>query len=80
MTTLQKPDGSKTTSIKDTMDYILDYLIPEDREDEDTDHHKHIRTTTEEPDHIVDDREFSQDEIMQIIENFDRKSPLAYTV
>ena len=40
---LQKPDGLLTTDLKETITYLLDYLIPKDDVNNDTDYHNNIR-------------------------------------
>ena len=45
LSTLQKPDGSITTDINDTVTYMLDYLITKDKEDSNTGYHKTIKNT-----------------------------------
>ena len=72
MTTLQKTDGTVTSSILETMNKMLDHLIKDDGEDENQ-HHKNIRKTIEEPICISDDAECTQREIKQKIECFNRK-------
>jgi len=60
----------------DTLVYMAEQLIPEDNPQDDTDHHKNIRRLTEQPIETIDDRDFSQDEVQQIIEDFNpRKAP-----
>ena len=54
----------------DTLVYMVEQLIPEDNPQDDTDHHKNTRRLTEQPIETIDDRNFSQDEIRQIIEDF----------
>jgi ribonuclease HI len=76
LTTLQKPDGSTTANIKETMKFMLEQLIPEDDARDDTDHHLRIRRLTEKPIETTDDTEFTQDEVRQTIEGFNpRKAP-----
>jgi hypothetical protein len=76
MTTLQKLDGSKTANIIETMKIMIEQLIPEDNAQDDTEHHMNIRRLIEQPIETTDDREFTQDEIRQIIESFNpRKAP-----
>jgi hypothetical protein len=72
MTTLRKSDGSETSSIQETMEVMLEYHFTEDREEE-TQHHKNIRKTTEEPINTSEDAEFSREEIRQIIVSFNDK-------
>jgi hypothetical protein len=73
LTTLKKPDGSKTVNMIDTLVYITEQLIPEDNPQDDTDHHKNIRRLTEQPIETIKDRGFSQDEVRRIIEGFNPK-------
>jgi hypothetical protein len=47
MTTLKKPDGTETSSIRETMEVMMDYIFTED-EEEDTLLQENIRKTTEE--------------------------------
>jgi len=63
MTTLRKPDGTETSNILDTMNIMLDYLIIDDSEEEETYYHKNIRKIIEEPVKTCDDSEFTQREI-----------------
>jgi ribonuclease HI len=73
LTTLKKPDGSKTTNMIDTLTYMAEQLIPEDNPQDDTNYHKNIRRLTEQPIETINDRDFSQDEVRQIIEGFNPK-------
>jgi hypothetical protein len=72
-TTLQKPGGSKTKNIMETLEYIAEYLIPEDNPQDDTEYHKHIRRQMEHPQKTNDDRDFNQDEVRRTIESFNPK-------
>jgi len=72
--TLEKPDGSKTANMIDTLVYMAEQVIPEDNPQDDTDHHKNIRRLTEQPIKTTDDRLYPGRS--QIIENFNpRKAP-----
>jgi hypothetical protein len=76
LTTLTKPEGSKTANMIETLAYMAEQLIPEDNPKEDTDHHKNIRRLTEQPIETIDNRDFSQEEVRQVIEGFNpRKAP-----
>jgi len=76
LSTTQKPDGSLTTDINETITYILDYLNTKDEVDKDSDYHKTIRTLTEQPIHTADDREFTPDEIGNAIDAINcKKAP-----
>jgi hypothetical protein len=73
MTTLRKPNGTETSSLQETMNVMLDNIIAEDKEEEETYHHNSVRKMTEEPIHTSDDTEFTQAEIKQTIEIFNGK-------
>jgi len=73
MNTLRKLDGTETSSILETMKIMLDHLITDDREEEETYYHKNIRKMIEEPIQTCDDSEFTQREIKQMIESFNSK-------
>jgi hypothetical protein len=76
MTTLQKPNGSRTANIQETMDLMIEHLIPEDIAQNDTDHHKGNRRLTENPMETTDDTKFTQAEVRRTIEGFNpRKAP-----
>jgi hypothetical protein len=45
LTTLQKPDGSKTENMIDTLVYMTEQLIPEGNPQDDTDQHKKNKKT-----------------------------------
>jgi hypothetical protein len=47
LTTLKKPDGSKTANMIDTLVYMAEQLIPEDNPQDDADRHKNIIRLTE---------------------------------
>ena len=74
--TLRRPDRTLTANTKGTLKLMLAYFTPDDNELEDNDHHKHIRGQTEHPPNTQDDRDFTIDEIRNIIEGMDgRKAP-----
>ena len=65
-----------TRQTRETLQCILENFIPKDDKAEETDHHKRIRTFTEEPMGPEDDREFTSEEIRQTIKNVDhQKAP-----
>ena len=39
LTTLRKPDGSLTADIRETLQHMLEYFVPEDKDNDDTDFH-----------------------------------------
>jgi hypothetical protein len=51
----------------------LEYLISKDKETEETEDHKRIRTLIEEPMEEKDDRDFTTEEIRQITESIYHK-------
>jgi hypothetical protein len=76
LSTLQKPDGSKTTNIDETLQTLMDLLIPEDNTQDDTSQHKSTRSLAAQPLDTTNDRKFTQDEVRQTIESFNsRKAP-----
>jgi len=56
----------------ETMNTMLDHLITDDGEEENQ-HHKNIKKMIAEPIYTSDDAEFTQSEIKQTIESFNRK-------
>jgi hypothetical protein len=75
MTTLKKPDGTETSSIRETMEVMVDYIFTED-EEEDNLLQENIRKTIEEPISTRDDVKFSREEVKHTIESFnDKKAP-----
>jgi hypothetical protein len=79
LSTLQKPDGSLTTDINETVTYVLDYLISKHEVDNDTDYHNTIRTLTERPIQTADDREYTPAEIATAMETINSKKHLEKT-
>ena len=75
-TTLQRPDGTITETTEETIELMLDHLFPEDDPQKDTDQQKEVRRQTEQPINTADDKEFTQDEVRQVLEGFkDKKAP-----
>ena len=68
ITTLQKPDGTKTESTEETLRFILHQLAPDDNSQYDTYHHITVRKQTEQPLSTPNDNEFTQEEVGQVIE------------
>ena len=73
ITTLQKPDGTLTSDLRETMEYMLHYFVPADDEQGETNHHKRIRARLKEPIWTRDDRDFTTEEIKRTIESLDHK-------
>jgi hypothetical protein len=57
MTTLQKPDGSLTSDLNETLRVMIEHLTPNDVRSDDTDHPKRIRNLSTEPIQTADDRD-----------------------
>jgi hypothetical protein len=68
VTTIQKPDGSYTECLEETMQVILDYHNAVDNEIDDNKHHKRIRNKIREPVRTDDDRDLTLAEVMNAIE------------
>jgi len=73
MSTLQKTNGSHTEDLREMIQCTLQHLIPKDKEEEETEQHKQIRTLIEEPIETEDDRDFTTEEIRQTIESIGYK-------
>jgi len=65
MTTIQKPHGSYTESLEETMQVILDHHIAVDNKRDDNEHNKDIRKQIREPVKTDDDRELTLAEVMK---------------
>jgi len=59
MTTLEKPDGSLTSDLNETLKVMIDHLTPNDEQSDNKDYHKRIRTLTTEPIQTADDRDYT---------------------
>jgi hypothetical protein len=76
ITTLRGPDGTLTDNTKETLKLMLEYFTLDDNKLEDNEHQKHTRAQAEHPPNTLDDRDFTIDEIRNIIEGMDgRKAP-----
>ena len=73
MSTLQKTNGSHTEGLRETIQCALEYLIPKDDKTEETEYHKRVRKSIEEPMETEDDRDFTTEEIRQTIKSIDYK-------
>jgi hypothetical protein len=69
MTTLQKPDGSFTSDLNETVKFMLDYIILKDEQTDDTDHHKRIRAQFKEPILTTDDTDCIPTEVKNAIDD-----------
>jgi hypothetical protein len=73
LTTLRKPDGSLTADIRETLQLMLEYFVPEDNDNDDTDFHKQARTQSQEPMDTADDKDFTLEEIRNAVERMGNK-------
>ena len=73
LTTLQKPDGSLTSDLNQTMKIMIEYLIPKDEQTDDTDHHKRIRAQLKEPILTADDRDCTHTKVKNAINDLKHK-------
>ena len=73
ITTLQKPDGTKTESSEETLRFILNQLTPDDIPQEDASHHITVREQAERPINTPNDKEFTMEEVGQVIEGLKKK-------
>ena len=69
ITLLLKPDGPLTADLSETLKHVLEYFIPEDKEDGDTDNHKLARIQSQEPVDTAYDKDFTLKEIRSAIES-----------
>jgi hypothetical protein len=67
ITTLRKPDGTLTTDLQETLTYMLQHFTPEDNQNDDTEYHKQVRTKSQDPIDMADDKEFIVEEIKNVI-------------
>jgi hypothetical protein len=81
-TTEGKYDNSTKTGWNNNCRYIqtltvtLEHLILQDNIQDDTDYHRANRSLAEQPIHTPDDKDFTQDEVRQVVERFKpRKAP-----
>ena len=76
MSTLQKMNGLYTENLCETLQCILDHLVPKVVESEETEYNKRIWKFTEELMDTREDRDFAAEEIRSTIKNIDhRKTP-----
>jgi hypothetical protein len=76
LTTLQRPDGSLTQDLTETLQLMLEHFTPEDNEDDDTDHHKTARALARETVDTPDDKYFTVEETISVITSMDnQKAP-----
>jgi len=73
MITLQNSDRTKTETMSDTLQLMLDQLIPEDNHKEDSTYDMTIRKQTKQPPYTTDDKEFTEEDVRQVIESLKPK-------
>jgi len=76
LTTLKTGNTNYTTDIQSTINQIIEHFVPEDSEDGEEAHHKHVRQQASAPLQTTDDVEFTRHEVQATLEKFDpRKTP-----
>ena len=73
MTTLHKLDGLLTADLKETMNIMIDYLIPKDEHMDDIDYIKRIRAQSKDPILTTDDREYTPAKVKNAIDDVNYK-------
>jgi len=63
ITTLRKLDRTKTETMTEILQLMLEQLIPEDKHKEDTPYQKTIREQIKQPLYATDDMEFTNEEV-----------------
>jgi hypothetical protein len=74
LTTLRKPDGLLTADIRETLQHMLEYFVPEDKDNDDTDFHTQARTQSQEPMDTAYDKDFNIEEIRNAVESMGNKT------
>jgi len=59
--------------MEETLKLMLFLMIPEDHPQDETEHHKAVRRQVEGPINTTNDKEFTQEEVRQVIEGFQSK-------
>ena len=75
LTTLRKPDRSLTEDMRETLQLMQDHFTPEDKEKDDTDHHKLATARAREPAYTADDKDITVEETRNVVANMDKKKP-----
>ena len=73
MTTLRKLDGIVTSNMNDTLNYMLNYFVPEDKDSEDNGYYRLINAENSHPMDTQDDKDFIPQETKIILERMDPK-------
>jgi hypothetical protein len=71
LSTLQTQNGTYTPDNVSTMEYMMEYFIPDDCDSSDSTHNKYIRHEIEKHLDTLDDAEFTKEEILATIEKVD---------
>jgi hypothetical protein len=76
MSNLQKTNKSQTENQKEKIQCTLEHLIHKVKKEEETEHHKRIRTLIKEPTEKEDDRDFNTEVNREILEGIEfNKAP-----
>lgn len=72
-TTLKKPNGNFTTTIKDTLEHMMENFVPTDDIQIEGINHKQTKLNSVDPPTTQNDKEFTQEEIRSVIQGMNPK-------
>jgi hypothetical protein len=73
ITTRQKPDGSPTEDLRETLQVMLEHFTPKDKEEDDTELHKLARAQVLQTADTDDDKDFTVEETRNAVASMDKK-------
>ncbi|KAF2893642.1 hypothetical protein ILUMI_12532 [Ignelater luminosus] len=73
LTTIKKPGGTYTNNLKETVECMVSHFVAKDNPNTDDNTHKEIRNKLKKDIQTEDDKEFTRNEIEDIIKNMDSK-------
>jgi hypothetical protein len=73
ITTLRKPDGTLTKNLYETQTQMLRHFTPAHNQNDDTEYHKQLRTKSQESIDTADDKEFTVQEIKNVVASMGEK-------
>ena len=73
LSTIRKTNGTYTEDMESTLHYMMDYFVPDDNKESDSDYQREIRRHSLEPCEENDDRIFTEEEVQNIIKHFNPK-------
>jgi len=69
ITTLRKPDGSLTEDLRETIQFMLEHSLPQDKEEDDSELHKQARARALESAATDNDIDFTVEETRNAVES-----------